>query len=65
MGFGRFIPPEFRQMGFDFHHSADDFARLTADLDEPMMPRDGRMRRTFWLKSQHAALPAMRRFRVK
>lgn len=36
MGFGRFMPPEFRQMGFDFHRSADDFARMTADMTEPM-----------------------------
>ncbi len=35
-GIGRFMPPEFREMGFDFHRSADDFARMTADIAEPM-----------------------------
>jgi hypothetical protein len=35
-GIGRFMPPEFREMGFDFHRSADDFARVTADMVEPM-----------------------------
>jgi cytochrome c556 len=34
-GIGRFMPPEFREMGFDFHRSADDFARVTADMAEP------------------------------
>jgi hypothetical protein len=36
LGIGRFMPPEFREMGFDFHRSADDFARMTADIAEPM-----------------------------
>jgi hypothetical protein len=35
LGIGRFMPPEFREMGFDFHRSADDFARATADIAEP------------------------------
>jgi hypothetical protein len=35
-GIGRFMPPEFREMGFDFHRSADDFARLTSELAEPL-----------------------------
>ncbi len=35
MGFGRFMPPEFREIGFEFHRSADDFAGVTADLPEP------------------------------
>ncbi len=34
-GFGRFMPPEFREIGFEFHKAADDFARATADLPEP------------------------------
>jgi hypothetical protein len=36
MGIGRFMPPEFREMGFDFHRSADDFARATAEIAEPI-----------------------------
>jgi hypothetical protein len=36
LGIGRFMPPEFREMGFDFHRSADDFARATAETAEPM-----------------------------
>jgi cytochrome c556 len=35
MGFGRFMPPEFREMGFEFHKAADDFGRVTAELPEP------------------------------
>jgi hypothetical protein len=35
MGFGRFMPPEFREMGFEFHRSADDFARITAEISGP------------------------------
>ena len=35
MGFGRFMPPEFREMGFEFHRAADDFANVTAGLSEP------------------------------
>jgi hypothetical protein len=35
-GIGRFMPPEFREMGFDYHRSAGDFARLTAEISEPM-----------------------------
>jgi hypothetical protein len=34
-GFGRFMPPEFREMGFEFHQAAGDFARTAADLPEP------------------------------
>jgi hypothetical protein len=34
-GFGRYMPPEFREMGFEFHKAADHFARLTAELPEP------------------------------
>jgi hypothetical protein len=36
LGIGRYMPSEFREMGFDFHRSADDFARLTAGMAEPM-----------------------------
>ena len=35
MGFGRYMPPEFREMGFEFHKAADDFGRVTAELPEP------------------------------
>lgn len=35
MGIGRHMPPEFREMGFDFHRAADDFARMSADIPEP------------------------------
>jgi len=34
-GFGRYMPPEFREMGFDYHRTADDFARATADVSAP------------------------------
>lgn len=34
-GFGRFMPPEFRQMGFGFHKAAGDFARIAAEAPEP------------------------------
>jgi hypothetical protein len=32
MGFGRYMPPEFREMGFDYHRTADEFARATAEI---------------------------------
>ncbi len=35
MGFGRFMPPEFREMGFEFHRAADQFGRITAEISEP------------------------------
>ena len=35
MGIGRYMPQEFREMGFGFHQAADDFARATAALSEP------------------------------
>jgi hypothetical protein len=35
MGFGRYMPPEFREMGFEYHRSADEFARIAADIPEP------------------------------
>jgi hypothetical protein len=35
MGFGRYMPPEFREMGFEFHKAADEFGRATTDLSEP------------------------------
>ncbi len=34
-GFGRYIPTEFREMGFEYHKAADDFARIAADAPEP------------------------------
>jgi hypothetical protein len=34
-GFGRYMPQEFREMGFAFHRAADDFARIAADIPEP------------------------------
>lgn len=36
MGIGRYMPPEFRQMGMELHISAADFARTTASLAEPL-----------------------------
>lgn len=35
LGIGRHMPPEFREMGFEFHRAADDFARTTAAVTEP------------------------------
>ena len=35
MGIGRYMPQEFREMGFSFHRAADDFARVTTGLSEP------------------------------
>jgi hypothetical protein len=35
LGIGRHMPPEFRDMGFEFHRAADDFARITAEAAEP------------------------------
>lgn len=32
LGIGRFMPPEFRELGFAFHRAADDFARITERL---------------------------------
>jgi cytochrome c556 len=34
-GFGRYMPPEFREMAFEFHKAADEFARVTGELPEP------------------------------
>jgi hypothetical protein len=34
-GFGRYMPPGFREMGFEFHKAADEFARVTGELPEP------------------------------
>ncbi len=34
-GFGRYMPPEFREMGFAYHRAADDFARIAANIPEP------------------------------
>ncbi|NJL07022.1 MAG: hypothetical protein HC900_01230 [Methylacidiphilales bacterium] len=35
-GFGRYMPPEFREIGFGFHRAADDFARIAERLpDKP------------------------------
>jgi hypothetical protein len=35
MGFGRFMPPEFREVGFEFHRAADDFGRIAGEVPEP------------------------------
>jgi len=35
LGIGRYMPAEFREMGFGFHRAADDFARLAAETPEP------------------------------
>lgn len=36
MGFGRYMPIEFREMGMAYHRSAEEFARLTDTLaDKP------------------------------
>jgi cytochrome c556 len=35
-GLGRHMPQEFREMGFEFHRAADDFARVTAEIAEPI-----------------------------
>ena len=34
-GFGRYMPPEFREMGFEYHRAADDFARIASEVPEP------------------------------
>ena len=34
-GFGRYMPQEFREMGFEYHKSADDFARIASEVPEP------------------------------
>ena len=34
-GFGRYMPPEFRGMGFEYHKAADDFARIASEVPEP------------------------------
>ena len=34
LGFGRYMPPEFRELGFEYHRSADEFATLTAGISE-------------------------------
>ena len=34
-GFGRYMPPEFREMGFEYHRTADDFARIASEVPEP------------------------------
>jgi hypothetical protein len=36
MGIGRYMPQQFRDMGFGFHKAADEFATVTAGLSEPM-----------------------------
>ena len=33
--FGRYMPPEFREMGFEYHKAADDFARIASEVPEP------------------------------
>jgi hypothetical protein len=35
LGIGRYMPTEFREMGFGFHRAADDFARIAAETPEP------------------------------
>ena len=35
LGFGRYMPQEFRELGFSYHQAAGDFAKLTNDLPEP------------------------------
>uniref|UniRef100_Q07JI4 Cytochrome c n=1 Tax=Rhodopseudomonas palustris (strain BisA53) TaxID=316055 RepID=Q07JI4_RHOP5 len=35
-GLGRHMPKEFRGMGFEFHRAADDFARITDEMVEPI-----------------------------
>ncbi len=34
-GFGRYMPQEFREMGFEFHRAADDFSKIASDVSEP------------------------------
>ncbi len=34
-GFGRYMPQEFREMGFEYHKAADDFARIASEVPEP------------------------------
>jgi hypothetical protein len=34
-GFGRYMPAEFREMGFEYHRAADDFARIASEVPEP------------------------------
>ncbi len=34
-GFGRYMPQEFREMGFEYHRAADDFARVASDVAQP------------------------------
>ncbi len=33
--FGRYMPTEFREMGFEYHKAADDFARIASEVPEP------------------------------
>lgn len=35
LGLGRYMPREFREMGFEFHRAADDFSRIAAEVPEP------------------------------
>jgi cytochrome c556 len=35
LGFGRYMPQEFRELGFSYHQAAGDFARLANDVPEP------------------------------
>ena len=35
MGFGRYMPPEFRERGFEYHRSAAEFVSITAGIPEP------------------------------
>lgn len=34
LGFGRYMPPEFRELGFEYHRSADEFATITTGIPE-------------------------------
>ena len=34
-GFGRYMPQEFREMGFESHKAADDFFRIASEVPEP------------------------------
>jgi hypothetical protein len=39
-GVGRYMPQEFREMGFEFHRAADDFAQITLELADPPDAQD-------------------------
>ena len=34
-GLGRYMPQEYREMGFEYHKAADDFARIASEVPEP------------------------------